>query len=103
MGMSSCWGAGSELVEQLVAQREIGGGQSDQGSYQVALGDPAAEQPADVQGELVEVRGGVGLEQNGELAGRGRFGRPADHGLSFQRGEHAVVALGRRVVSWART
>src|SRR5437763_6516680 len=73
--MSSCWGADSELVEQLVAQREVGGGQSDQGSYQVSLGDPAAEQPANVQGELVEVRGGVGLEQHGELAGRGRFGR----------------------------
>src|SRR5436309_6404904 len=72
--MSSCWGADSEFVAQLVAQREVGGGQSDQGSYQVSLGDPAAKQPADVQGELVEVRGGVGLEKHGELAGWGRLG-----------------------------
>src|SRR5438105_3593633 len=67
-------GVVAELVEQLVAQREVGGGEGDEGSYQVSFGDSAAEQSADVQGELVEANGGVGIEQDGELAGWGRFG-----------------------------
>jgi hypothetical protein len=66
---SSCRGAGAELVDQSVAEREVGSGQGDEGSYQVSLGDPTAKQPADVQGELVKVSGGVRLEQHGELAG----------------------------------
>jgi hypothetical protein len=73
-GDSSYCGPGSELAEQLVTQREISSGQGDESSYQVPFRDPAAEQPADVQGELVEVSGGVGLEQHGELAGWGCFG-----------------------------
>ena len=101
--MSSCWGADSELVEQLVAQREVGGGQSDQGSYQVSLGDPAAEQPANVQGELVEVSGGIVLKQHGELAG---WGASAGVGVDVLCGAATMghaAGLGEAVASgWSR-
>jgi hypothetical protein len=61
--------ASSELVEQVVSEREFGGGQGNESAYQVSLGNSAAEQSADIQGELVEIGGGVGVEQDGELAG----------------------------------
>ena len=65
---SSCRGVGAELVNHLVAEPGVGGGQGEEGAHQLSLGDPPAEQPANVQGELVEVNGGVGVEQDSELA-----------------------------------
>jgi len=40
--ISSCRGAGAELVNQLVAKGGVGSGHGDEGSYLVFLGDSAA-------------------------------------------------------------
>ncbi len=84
-------------MEQLVPERGVGGNQGDEGPYQVSLRDPAAEQSANVDGELVEASGGVGVEQDGELAGWGHFGDLGDlHLLAHQLQPDLALRNGNR-------
>ena len=73
-GGTTLW-VSSQLVDPLISDGGIGGGQGDESTYQVSLGNSAAEQPR-IQGRLAKSVAARG-EQDGELAGcRWCFGGP---------------------------